>query len=98
MVSEIWHGEKWLKTLDRHALSPMFDDGRRHYFIDEPVRTKAGETVIPIRWLEDEEGKVWFQAWRVVYDNRVRESYLGSVDEMLTKDRTLQPFLTAMMM
>jgi hypothetical protein len=39
-------------------------DGR-HYFVDEPARLLDGQLVIPIRWLENEEGQVWFDAWEV---------------------------------
>ncbi|RXW15157.1 hypothetical protein EST38_g10696 [Candolleomyces aberdarensis] len=70
VVSEIWHGEKWQRTLDRHALSPMFDNGQRHYYIDEPARMKDGTIVIPLRWFEDDSQNVWFTAWNVEFDDQ----------------------------
>ncbi|TFK19075.1 hypothetical protein FA15DRAFT_602164, partial [Coprinopsis marcescibilis] len=69
VVSEIWHGDKWQRTMDRHALSPMVDAGEQHYYIDEPARICGGDLVIPIRWLEDEGGKIWFEAWKVSRDD-----------------------------
>ncbi|RXW21858.1 hypothetical protein EST38_g4007 [Candolleomyces aberdarensis] len=83
VVSEIWHGEKWRRTQDRHALSPMYDGGQRHYYIDEPAKTKSGELVIPIRWLEDEDGKVWFEAWRVTYDVANLATICDSENELI---------------
>lgn len=66
VISEVWHANKWRQDLDRHCLSPMYDAGNeRHYFIDEPAMLESGVTVIPLRWLEDEEGEVWFDAWKV---------------------------------
>ncbi|TFK18728.1 hypothetical protein FA15DRAFT_709624 [Coprinopsis marcescibilis] len=56
-VSEIWDREKWWHTLDHHTLSPMYDYRKHHYFIDEPARTVKWIVVIPIQWLEDDEGK-----------------------------------------
>jgi hypothetical protein len=76
IISEIWHGEKWQRTLDRHAFSPMFDDGQRHYYIDEPARMNDGTLVIPLRWFEDNSGGVWFTAWRVRIDDQVSFCHL----------------------
>jgi len=45
-------------------MSPMYDAGMdRHYFIDKLAALKDGQMVIPIRWLEDESGGVFFEAW-----------------------------------
>ena len=70
LISEIWHGEKWRREIDRHALSPMYDDGLRHYYIDEPAQLKDGSMVVPLRWFEDDttEREVWFEGWRVTWD------------------------------
>ena len=64
VISEIWHETKWRHDMDCHLLSPMYNAGW-HYFVDEPARLLDGWLVIPIRWLENEEGQVWFDAWEV---------------------------------
>ncbi|KAF9044483.1 hypothetical protein BJ165DRAFT_1347605, partial [Panaeolus papilionaceus] len=69
VISEIWHAEKWRCDLDRHILSPMYDDGNgRHYFIDEPACLEDGQMVIPVRWLENEHGQVLCELWEVKKD------------------------------
>ncbi len=50
--------------------------GGRHYFVDEPAKLLDGQFVIPICWLENAEGEVWFDTWEVKEDN-VRCSDLG---------------------
>ena len=85
VVSEIWHGSKWRHELDRHALSPMYDAGDRHYYIDEPAQLTDGRTVIPIRWLEDDDNVVWFEAWKVVCNEEVSgEGVIVFHDALLT--------------
>lgn len=45
----------------------MYDDGNnRHYFINEPAMLRSGEIVLPVRWLEDEDGEVWMEVWSIV--------------------------------
>ncbi len=59
----------WNEVAPQHGLPPSKSNvqhwGGRYYFIDEPVRLLDGWLVIPICWLENEEGQVWFDAWEV---------------------------------
>ncbi len=50
----------------------MYDAGDRHYFIDELARLKNGNLIIPVRWLEDNDGDVFADAYAVTFDNQVR--------------------------
>lgn len=71
VISEVWHARKWRHGIDRHVASPMYDVGNGlHYFIDEPACLDDGKVVIPLRWVEDERKKVWFDAWDVKFDDQ----------------------------
>jgi hypothetical protein len=45
--------EIWRKDLDPANFAPMYNGPHgKHYYINEVVRMKNGEYVIPIRWLK----------------------------------------------
>jgi len=68
VISEVYHAQKWRQDVDRHALSPMYNAGNCHYYIDELARLKDGSFVIPVRWLEDVDKNVFADAYTVVVD------------------------------
>jgi hypothetical protein len=72
LFSEVYHAQKWHKDVDRHTLSPMYDAGNRHYYIDELARLKNGNFIIPVRWLEDNDKNVFADAYAVTFDDQVR--------------------------
>jgi len=49
----------------------MYDAVDRHYYIDELACLKNGNLVIPVRWLEDDDGGVFADAYAVTFDNQV---------------------------
>jgi hypothetical protein len=52
IVSELWHAQKWCKTMSSSHLSPMYSAGRgRHFYVNELCRLKSGQLVIPVRWV-----------------------------------------------
>jgi len=56
----------------------MYDAGDRHYYIDELAHLKNGNFIIPVRWLEDNDGGVFADAYTVTFDNQVWEFLLWS--------------------
>lgn len=50
----------------------MYDNGSCHFYIDELARLKNGTFIIPVRWLEDEDGNVYADAYVVSVDHEVR--------------------------
>ena len=69
IISEVWHGQKWRHDLDRHLMSPMYDARNgQHFYIDEPAVLVDGRKIIPLRWLEDENGAVYCDVWEIMVD------------------------------
>jgi hypothetical protein len=77
VISEVYHAQKWRKDVDRRTLSPMYDAGNCHYYIDELAHLKNGSFIIPVRWLEDEDGNVRADAYSVKFDHQVRKIFAG---------------------
>ena len=71
IISEVYHARKWRKDVDPCMLSPMYDAGNCHYYINELAHLKNGVFVIPVRWLEDEDGNVFTDAYDVQFDHEV---------------------------
>ncbi len=69
VISEVYHAQKWRKDADRRTLSPMYDDGNRHFYIDELARLRNGHFVIPVRWLEDHSGNILADAYAVTIND-----------------------------
>lgn len=58
--------------MERHLLSPMYDAGTCHYYIDEPAQLRDGQIIVPIRWLENEEdSEIMADAWVVELNENV---------------------------
>ncbi|KAF8876129.1 hypothetical protein CPB84DRAFT_1689299 [Gymnopilus junonius] len=48
VISEVYHAAKWQKDVDQHMLSPMYNAGDRHYYINELARLKNSDFIIPV--------------------------------------------------
>jgi hypothetical protein len=70
VIREIWHAQKWRKNMDLSTLSPMYDAGSSHYYVNEIVRLKSGQLVVPIRWVRF-RGKVYADAFSVTVNEQV---------------------------
>ncbi|KAL7280675.1 hypothetical protein ACG7TL_005614 [Trametes sanguinea] len=79
-ISEVWHAGKWHSDMNRSMLSPMYDAGDRHFYVDELSRLDTGELVIPSRWIMY-RGELHFDSHRVTLD----EQGLATVDYQSTE-------------
>ncbi|KAF8905268.1 hypothetical protein CPB84DRAFT_1845065 [Gymnopilus junonius] len=70
VISEVYHAVKWRKDVDQHTLSPMYDAGDRHYYINELARLKNSNFIIPVQWLEDTDGQVFADAYAIVFNEK----------------------------
>ncbi|KAF8148420.1 hypothetical protein B0H34DRAFT_778280 [Crassisporium funariophilum] len=93
VVSEVWHAAKWRGEIDRHCLSPMFDDGIRHYFIDELAQLRNGNLVIPLRWLEDVDGEIVADAWLVELGEDGQATIIDTTTVMIHADDLVGNYL-----
>ena len=71
VISEVYHAQKWRKDVDRRMLSPMYDAGSCHYYINELAQLKSGNFIIPVRWLEGQDGNILADAYAVTFDDQV---------------------------
>ncbi|KAJ6623228.1 hypothetical protein B0H10DRAFT_1786753 [Mycena sp. CBHHK59/15] len=67
VIREIWHAQKWCKSMDLDSLSPMYDAGTSHYYVYEVARLRDGNFVIPIRWVRF-RGKIYADAFAITLD------------------------------
>ncbi|KAL1942832.1 hypothetical protein VTO73DRAFT_5072 [Trametes versicolor] len=84
-VSQVWHTGKWHVGLDRSALSPMFDAGDKHYYLDELSRLESGDLVIPSRWVMY-RGVLYADAHRVSITDEGFAVYDRTKTEMVRAD------------
>ncbi|KAI0682322.1 hypothetical protein BC835DRAFT_1424616 [Cytidiella melzeri] len=68
-VSEVWHGEKWCKDMDLDTLSPMYNTGDRHFYVNKLTRLYDGSLVIPFRWIVYHNA-VHAESWKVIVDDQ----------------------------
>ncbi|KAJ7021232.1 hypothetical protein C8F04DRAFT_1273994 [Mycena alexandri] len=71
VIREIWHAQKWRKTMDLDLLSPMYDAKHlpAHFYVNELARLNTGKLVIPIRWLKFRD-TICADAFSVEFDDQ----------------------------
>ena len=75
-ISEVYHAQKWQKDVNQHTLSPMYDAGDHHYYVDELAHLKNGKFIIPVWWLEDSDWNVFVDAYAIMFDDQVQKFLL----------------------
>ncbi|KAJ6619620.1 hypothetical protein B0H10DRAFT_1946670 [Mycena sp. CBHHK59/15] len=69
IIRKIWHAQKWRKNMDLDVLSPMYDAGISHHYVNEVLRLKNGKFIIPIRWVLF-RGRVYCDTFSIVFNDK----------------------------
>ncbi|KAF8170969.1 hypothetical protein K438DRAFT_1982253 [Mycena galopus ATCC 62051] len=59
-LQEVWHGDKMLREIPDHLLSPTIRHNGSIYYVDELVQCKDGSWFLPKRWLTKNGGTSMF--------------------------------------
>nr|GAT45532.1 predicted protein [Mycena chlorophos] len=86
VISEMWHAEKWRKTMDRRKLSPMYAaSDQQHYYVDEVAQLKSGKLIVPVRWVtQGGLHNVFADAYEVTFDEEKRATIVDSSTVLVT--------------
>ncbi|KAJ7697137.1 hypothetical protein B0H17DRAFT_1130453 [Mycena rosella] len=85
IIREIWHAKKWRKDMDLDILSPMYDAGVSHYYVNEVARLRDGSFVVPIRWVKF-RGKVYADAYSVVFNDAGEATIVDSETSLICSE------------
>ncbi|KAJ7346278.1 hypothetical protein DFH08DRAFT_914975 [Mycena albidolilacea] len=92
IIREIWHVQKWRKDMDLDCLSPMFDAGISHYYVNELSRLKNGDFIVPIRWVKF-RGKVYCDAYSVTLDEKNEATIFDTETSLICTDDLANNYL-----
>jgi hypothetical protein len=71
-LGEVWHGDKMLRDIPDHLLSPTVKHNGVIYYVDELVKRSENRWFLPKRWLTRDSGSVMLASGYHVTDSAVR--------------------------
>ncbi|KAJ6582733.1 hypothetical protein B0H10DRAFT_2341090 [Mycena sp. CBHHK59/15] len=92
IIREIWHAQKWRKNMDLDVLSPMYDAGISHYYVNEVLRLKNGKFIIPIRWVLF-RGRVYCDTFSIVFNDENEATVIYDETSLVCTDEFEANFL-----
>ncbi|KAJ7143259.1 hypothetical protein C8R46DRAFT_1167848 [Mycena filopes] len=93
IIREIWHAQKWRKSMDLDSLSPMFAAGISHYYVNEVSRLKDGRFIIPIRWLKFRQ-KIYCDAYSIQFNDKNEATVVDNETSLVCCDDLNGNYLT----
>lgn len=75
-ISEVWHADKMHSKADLSTLSPMYDAGDKHYYVNEIASTASDDWIVPFRWVIFRQ-EVHADAYIVSFDDEVCPLYIS---------------------
>lgn len=71
-LGEVWHGDKMLRDIPNHLLTPTIRHKGVVYYVDELVKMEGDRWFVPLRWVTRDAGKVMCAVGHHVFDSPVR--------------------------
>ncbi|KAJ7859094.1 hypothetical protein B0H14DRAFT_2577461 [Mycena olivaceomarginata] len=80
------------KSMDLDALSPMYDAGSSHYYVNEIACLKNGKFVVPIRWVKF-RGKIYADAFSVTFNDKNEATVVDSTTVLVSANELCNNYL-----